>query len=76
MDLDEKRKRILENNKRYVEIKEAKRQEKINQYYKNNKWRFQRYYQNHKECLIDYQKQYYQNHRETILEKQRLKSLS
>ena len=74
MNLEERRKIILENNKKYCELKNLKKQEKKNEYYENNKWRYQRYYKNHKEYLIEYQKEYYQINKEIILEKQRMKS--
>ena len=74
MNLEERRKLILENNKKYCELKNLKKQEKKNGYYENNKWRYQRYYKNHKESLIEYQKEYYQMNKEIILEKQRMKS--
>ena len=74
MSLDERRNQILENNKKYIELKELKKIEKTKGYYQCNKWRYQRYYQNHKEYLKQYQKEYYQMNKEIILEKQRMKS--
>ena len=49
MDLEERKKQILENNKKYCELKELRKLEKKNGYYQCNKWKYQRYYQNHKE---------------------------
>jgi hypothetical protein len=71
--LNERRKQILENNKKYIELKELKKLEKKKGYYQQSKWRYQRYYQNHKEYLKEYQREYYDMNKEEILEKQRIK---
>ena len=76
MDLEQRRIQILENNKKYIELKELKKIEKKKGYYHNSKWRYKRYYQNHKEYLKSYQKEYYDLNKEEILEKQRIKNLS
>ena len=36
MNLEERRKIILENNKKYIELKDLKKLEKKNKYYENN----------------------------------------
>ena len=73
LNLEDRKKRILENNEKYRKEHSFKNKQKI--YYKRNKQKYQQYYQNNKEELKEYQKKYYQNNREIILEKQKKKNI-
>ena len=74
MDIETKRKRILENNEKYREAHSA--QNKFKKYYRKNIQQYKDYYERNKDSKNEYQKEYYQKNKETILEKQKNKLLS
>ena len=72
MDIEERRKQILENNEKYRE--NHSKQNKFKKYYQKNIQQYRDYYENNKEEKKEYQKQYYKDHKEIILQKQKNKN--